>query len=392
MSTPSATQAVNPQNLTQEGLEGYSKLKLIQMLLQQKPTFMTDEYAKEFTEEKVLECCICEILIIRDSDAHDNVHINRDDKIICEDCIDENCDCESCDPCDCGCMEEQKDEVELSNVKCKQCDGVLPPHTIEDHLDMDHPIHNCPTHKEEEEEEEDKQCRDCEIEAKKHCEECGGYGSGGEEEEDSDGEEEERECFKCGVQYMGKESECCCGECCSYCNPDWKEMEMALNKDEYTVSAVGIYIPTEDSPFKSYYPPKIWEKWVRDTDPLEFVFYARKEEESSELPGYMSCMTWSITDEENEKIKTNTYNTSSAWALECLNIQFDEEDDDEEEDDEAKLDCEKCNPNDGKPCYVCYCGTKEEKDYKNWIECGDCGGMKNYNGLMWIHCKCEEKE
>ena len=31
-------------------------------------------------------------------------------------------------------------------------------------------------------EEEDKQCRDCEIEAKKHCDECGGYGSEEEEE------------------------------------------------------------------------------------------------------------------------------------------------------------------------------------------------------------------
>tara|TARA_R110000822_G_scaffold137565_2_gene275120 strand:- start:7 stop:492 length:486 start_codon:yes stop_codon:yes gene_type:complete len=39
---------------------------------------------------------------------------------------------------------------------------------------------------EEEEEEEDKQCRDCEIEAKKHCDECGGYGS-----DDDDDEEEE---------------------------------------------------------------------------------------------------------------------------------------------------------------------------------------------------------
>jgi len=46
----------------------------------------------------------------------------------------------------------------------------------------------CKKQEEEEEEEEDKQCRDCEIEAKKHCDECGGYGS-----DDDDDEEEEEE-------------------------------------------------------------------------------------------------------------------------------------------------------------------------------------------------------
>ena len=35
----------------------------------------------------------------------------------------------------------------------------------------------------ENEEEEDKQCRDCEIEAKKHCDECGGYGSDDDDDE-----------------------------------------------------------------------------------------------------------------------------------------------------------------------------------------------------------------
>jgi len=38
----------------------------------------------------------------------------------------------------------------------------------------------------EEQEEEDKQCADCEIEAKKHCDECGGYGSCDDEEEEGE--------------------------------------------------------------------------------------------------------------------------------------------------------------------------------------------------------------
>ena len=33
---------------------------------------------------------------------------------------------------------------------------------------------------------EKQQCRDCEIEAKKHCDECGGYGSEEDEEEEWD--------------------------------------------------------------------------------------------------------------------------------------------------------------------------------------------------------------
>mgnify|MGYP003639645197 CR=1 FL=1 len=47
----------------------------------------------------------------------------------------------------------RRDFMELSDiikdVKCNNCDGVLPPHTLEEHFNMDHPIHNCPTHKEE---------------------------------------------------------------------------------------------------------------------------------------------------------------------------------------------------------------------------------------------------
>ena len=45
-------------------------------------------------------------------------------------------------------------------------------------------------------EEEDKQCADCEIEAKKHCDECGGYGSCSDDDE----EEEEYKCEQCSVE------------------------------------------------------------------------------------------------------------------------------------------------------------------------------------------------
>ncbi len=49
----------------------------------------------------------------------------------------------------------------------------------------------------DEEDDEDKQCADCEIEAKKHCDECGGYGSCSDEEE-----EEKDECEGCGKEVV----------------------------------------------------------------------------------------------------------------------------------------------------------------------------------------------
>ena len=61
---------------------------------------------------------------------------------------------------------------------------------------------------EEEEEEERPLCRNCEIETRKHCDDCGGYGSHSElESEEEDDEEEENEknvqCARCG-----KEGDC----------------------------------------------------------------------------------------------------------------------------------------------------------------------------------------
>ena len=47
-------------------------------------------------------------------------------------------------------------------------------------------VSNSINRREEKEEEEDKQCADCEIEAKKHCDECGGYGSCSDDDEDDE--------------------------------------------------------------------------------------------------------------------------------------------------------------------------------------------------------------
>ena len=56
--------------------------------------------------------------------------------------------------------------------------------------------HDCLFKDDEEEEEEEERplCRNCEIETRKHCDDCGGYGSHSEEEsEEEDDEEEENE-------------------------------------------------------------------------------------------------------------------------------------------------------------------------------------------------------
>ena len=59
---------------------------------------------------------------------------------------------------------------------------------------------------EEEEEEERPLCKDCEVETRKHCDECGGYGSNSEDEEECDDCEgkcrsnETETCEKCAVK------------------------------------------------------------------------------------------------------------------------------------------------------------------------------------------------
>ena len=54
-----------------------------------------------------LNCVHCEKHIERDSEDHDNVHINEKDEIICQDCLDK-CDCEYCED-----EEEEKENMDI---------------------------------------------------------------------------------------------------------------------------------------------------------------------------------------------------------------------------------------------------------------------------------------
>ena len=56
---------------------------------------MTDNKNKEEEDLPKLNCVHCKKHIERDSEDHDNVHINENDNIICDDCLDK-CDCEDC--------------------------------------------------------------------------------------------------------------------------------------------------------------------------------------------------------------------------------------------------------------------------------------------------------
>ena len=115
---------------------------------------------------KGLNCVHCKQHIYRDTKDHDNCHINEKQEIICQDCLDE-CDCEDClHICGetgghrhggCGKRFNYNDGIMIDNTSyCLSCG---------------------------EKEEEDEQCNDCKIEAKKHCDVCGGYGGGSEDEE-----------------------------------------------------------------------------------------------------------------------------------------------------------------------------------------------------------------
>ena len=180
--------------------------------------------------EEELYCSRCGDDIIRNSIEHDFCHINGDDDIICGDCV-ESCDCEHCeedeacwwvrgkggDKCwgeNCGCSEGEEEEEKLvydvngkpiQTIKdfkkefgelleeeeedCDDCEGKCRANETEEcekckiklrigcaNNPSNHSVFNgcCDDCREEEQKQ---QCRDCEIEAKKHCDECGGYGS-----------------------------------------------------------------------------------------------------------------------------------------------------------------------------------------------------------------------
>jgi len=39
---------------------------------------------------------------------------------------------------------EEEDDTIVSGIICRRCNNTLPPHTIDMHLDISDPIHNCP--------------------------------------------------------------------------------------------------------------------------------------------------------------------------------------------------------------------------------------------------------
>ena len=94
-----------------------------------------------------LSCCRCFKEIKRDSEEHDETHINENQELICPDCMN-GCDCESC--------LNEKDEDSISfhipdinkiimeGAFCRLCDNTLPPHTVARHLDKSDIIHTCP--------------------------------------------------------------------------------------------------------------------------------------------------------------------------------------------------------------------------------------------------------
>ena len=41
-------------------------------------------------------------------------------------------------------QEEINENTIVENIKCNKCDNILPPHTIEEHLDNTNSIHICP--------------------------------------------------------------------------------------------------------------------------------------------------------------------------------------------------------------------------------------------------------
>ena len=133
----------------------------------------------------------------------------------------------------------------------------------------------------------------------------------------------------------------CLEDCdCEYCNEKKEEekekkdekIQMNLDKEGWIqAGSGGFFVPTEESPFAEYYPKKLWKEAVENEDPLQIVVYHNGKK--SELPGWESNITWKIVDLD-DKIKTCDFNTSSYFALELCNIEWDEEEEEEEEAEE----------------------------------------------------------
>ena len=151
----------------------------------------------------------------------------------------------------------------------------------------------------------------------------------------------------------------CLEDCdCEYCNEKKEEekekkdekIQMNLDKEGWIeAGSGGFFVPTEELYFAEYYPKKLWKEAVENEEPLQIVVYHNGKK--SELPGWESNITWKIEDLD-DKIKTCDYNTSSAFALDLCNIEWDEE---EEE-------CDKCGFPDVSYCMSNGCEDVEEED------------------------------
>jgi hypothetical protein len=160
----------------------------------------------------------------------------------------------------------------------------------------------------------------------------------------------------------------CLEDCdCEYCNEKKEEekekkdekIQMNLDKEGWIeAGSGGFFVPTEELSFAEYYPKKLWKEAVENEDPLQIVVYHNGKK--SELPEWESNITWKIVDLD-DKIKTCDFNTSSDFALELTNIEWDEEEE-----------CDKCGFPDVSYCMSNGCeDVEEEEDIRekisNWL-------------------------
>ena len=165
-----------------------------------------------------LSCVNCDVYIARDSQEHDEAHINEDDKIFCRDCLDKcNCFCcnEDRDVCtECGYYQIGENEKIYGNIcecdvepYCDLCEGVIGG-------DDEDIACNCGNNTESEDEEDNERCWNCDRNAYHkndwHC------SQGKTKKEDNDSEVN---CIDCNGS--GGSRWCCeecglhtCDECC----------------------------------------------------------------------------------------------------------------------------------------------------------------------------------
>ena len=72
-----------------------------------------------------LSCVNCDVYIVRDSQEHDEIHINEEDKIFCRDCLDK-CNCFCCNEdkkkyCEVGEHYVKEEDMWSDFADCKNC-------------------------------------------------------------------------------------------------------------------------------------------------------------------------------------------------------------------------------------------------------------------------------